>query len=176
MQASKIALVAGSGIAFGLYEGVFNTFLGGWFSWFHPVLALTVFFVALERRNYALLFCGTAGLVMDAFAINTPTLAVWRLLLAAAAMSVVSEKVLTNRSLYSAAALVVLGRAVDFGGLFAEEKFLALRGIRADLVPAWSEALGIVAWDVVLTVGLFVFGMFILRRYLRPRRLLNRYG
>lgn len=176
MSFTKFAVVAGMGLAVGLYESVFNTFLGGWVAWFHPVLSLTVFFVVLERRNYALLFCVAAGLVMDAFVIDTPTLAVWRLLLAAAAMSAVSEKVLTNRSLYSAAALVLLGRAVDFSWLLAEEKLLMLRGVQADLVPSWQEALGVVAWDVVLTVGLFVFGMFVLRRYLRPRRMLSRYG
>lgn len=175
MRYSKYAFVAVVGIAAGLFESVFVTFLGGWISWVRPIIPLAVFLVVLERRNFALFFCLCSGLVMDAFILGPPTLAVWRLLLAVAVMSAVADKVLTNRSVYAAAMLVVLGRSVDFSWLWIEQMLFDLRGIPTDLVPAKSEALGILAWDLGLTVGLFLFGMYVLRHYLRPRRMLNRY-
>ena len=129
-----------------------------------------------ERRDYALLFCACAGLVMDSFVVETPTLALWRLLLAVAVMSVVAEQVLTNRSVTRPRLWSWSAGAVNMGWLFIEEKILILRGIPAVTFPSWAECLGTVVWDLAITVGLFVFGMFVMRRYLRPRRLLSRYG
>jgi len=172
MRIHKYAVVAALGVAFGLYESTFLTFLSGWLAYLKPVLPGMVFFMLLERRGYALVFGACAGTVMDLFAVEYPTFAPWRLLFIAAILWIVSERVLTNRSVYSTIALVLAGRLLDWSWLAAAQWIFGLLGRSVRFAPGLVDLARVAASDLALTVILFVFGLLVMRRYLRPRRVL----
>lgn len=172
MRIHKYAVVAALGLAFGLYESTFMTFLPGWFAYLKPVLPGMIFFMLLERRGYALLFGACAGMVLDLFAVEYPTFAPWRLLFIAAILWVASERVLTNRSIYSTVAMVLAGRLLDWLWLVAAQGFYGLVGRSARFAPGLADLGRTMVSDLILTVALFLIGMLVMRRYLRPRRVL----
>ncbi len=172
MRIHKYAAVAALGLAFGLYESTFQTFLSGWPSFLKPVLPCLVFFMLLERRGYALVFGACAGTVMDLFAVENPSFAPWRLLFIASLLWIASERILTNRSVYSTVAMVMAGRLLDWSWLVAAQWLLGLVGRSVRFAPSLRSLGETAVMDLILTVALFFLGLFVMRRYLRPRRVL----
>jgi hypothetical protein len=170
MRILKYAAVILLGLLLGLYESTFQTFLVGWPSFLKPILPSLVFFMLLERRGYAIAFGVSAGIVLDLFAVEFPTFAPWRLVTIAALLWLASERLLTNRSVYSTVAMVLAARSVEWIWLGSVEALFSLIGRRAYLAPDFGSLAKIAAADLFLTVSLFFLGLFIMRRYLRPRR------
>jgi len=172
MRILKYAAVAALGLAFGLYESTFLTFVSGWLSYLKPILPSLVFFMLLERRGYALIFGACAGTVLDLFAVESPSFAPWRLLFIAATLWLVSERILTNRSIYSMVTMTLAGRLFDWSWLVTTEWIYGLMGRDVYLAPSLADLGRTAALDLVVTVALFIFGLLVMRQYLRPRRAL----
>lgn len=172
MRIHKYVGVAVLGIGFGLYESTLLTFLSGWAGCLRPILAGLVFFTLLERRGYALVFAGCAGAVMDLFAVEFPPFAPWRLMLIAAFLGLVSERVLTNRSVYSMVAMVSAARLLDWLWLVSVQWAYGMLGRDVRLAYGYGELGRIWGFDLAMTVALFLVGLLVMRRYLRPRRVL----
>jgi len=176
MSLHKYALVALLGLGLGLYEAVTLTFLGGWWASLHPVLPLMVFLIVMERKNYALVCGACAGLAMDLFAVEFSGYALWRLLAIGLLLAFMAQTVLTNRSLYAAAALMAIGRLADWLWLWLTERLLSIWHAAAGLAPQWSAGLKILGADLVFTALLFALGYSLFRRYFAPRQLRDKYG
>lgn len=170
MRILKYLAVILLGLMLGLYESTFLTFLSGWPSFVKPILPSLVFFMLLERRGYAIAFAACAGIVLDLFAVELATFAPWRLVTIAALLWLASERLLTNRSVYSTVAMVLAARLADWFWLVSVERLFGLIGRSAHLAPNVVSLAKTATADLLLTVSLFFLGLFVMRRYLRPRR------
>ncbi len=172
----KYCLVALLGLLAGLYQATTLTFFSGWWSGLQIVLPLTVFFIVLERRGWALAFAAGAGLSLDLFPLTVSTLAFWRYLAIVALLIVLGQTILTNRSLYAGMVLFALGQVLDWLWLWVVGWVYATWHVAYGVAPQWRQMLYSGAAGFLLTVFLCFLGFTFMRRYSAPQRQVTLYG
>lgn len=100
------------GFLCGLWEAGVSPFLPGVFS-IHPLLPVLVLFVIASGRSRSLAAAFAGGVMIDLFQPGFSDAAFLRYVLVVLLLDVISRHWLTNRSIYSAAALVLAGRFME---------------------------------------------------------------
>lgn len=166
MSPQRWVLLVLFAIGIGLVEATFVTLLPSPWREIRPVLEVSVLLVVVNKPKAALVFAGIAGLMLDVFRVDGPTFVFGRLIIVTSVVSLLAHALLTNRSVYATAALVIFARVFDrvlagihafFGNIFLES------GIRVDSIRSFFTT---VAWDIALLSACFVLLAMFTRRFL----------
>jgi len=165
MKLRRIILVIGLAIVAGVFESTALTLLPWPLTAIRPILPLIVFFIVMERSPEAVLFAGMSGAVLDLFALERSGFAVGRLILIALLLSFLAVSILTNRSVYSAIALVWFGRSVEWGWLGLQSRIPPYSTNAIALAPGWRDVGFSMGFDLLLATVLFLCGILLFRRF-----------
>jgi hypothetical protein len=113
MTKKRWGFVALSSVLIGLAQVCFFSLLPTPWREFQPVLPIAAIFLVLNRSTAAMVFAGIAGLVVDMFSPGFSKFVVAEYILITIALIFILETVLTNRSVYVMATLVVIGRTLS---------------------------------------------------------------
>jgi hypothetical protein len=149
-----------------LYEASFMPFLPSPWHEVRPMIQVSVLLVVLNRTRGALVYAGIAGLLLDLFRVDAGTFALGRMIAVTMILLLLSETVLTNRSIYATGALVFAGRIADALWIWIAHAIGS--GIfHLDIRIEPIQALGIVLlWDVGLLSLAFMALALFTRRFL----------
>jgi cell shape-determining protein MreD len=160
------ALVIVGAVVAGLLEATFLTLLPSPWRDIHPVIDGAVLFVILNRSKAGMVFGAVAGFLLDLFSVGPASFASARLLVVAAVISLLSITLLTNRSMYATAVLVVIARIVD---RFWVWMFSLAAGVLfhapIPMISFGSFAITLL-WDVGIVSACFIVLAFFTRRFL----------
>jgi hypothetical protein len=173
---SWILLLVASLLA-ALLEVSFFSFLPTPWREIRPVLQVIVLLVVLNSPRGAFVAAGVSGLLIDVFATDSGTFAFGRLIVVAFIATILSETVLTNRSLYATAGLALVARAMDRLLLFLTKE-VAGRIFQLDIrLEPLSSFFKTIAWDIGLLAVVFIVLALFTRRFLvTVSRSRERYG
>lgn len=158
-------IVVISAIVGGLLEACFLPFLPAPWRDIHPILQLAALFVVLSSPRGAFVFAGIAGIMVDLFRVDAGAFAFGRYILVTLCMVALSQTVLTNRSVYATAALVLSARVVDRLWLTLA-KFIGTGLFRLDIrIEPLTSFLTTVAWDIGLMTVAFIALAIFTRRF-----------
>ncbi|GEM_PF-4422965 len=162
----KLSLSSPFLVLFSLLVGMFQTtaltMLPAPWSVLKPVLAILPLLVLFAPPRQAYIFAVSSGFVMDLFALESPSFVTLRLLLLTASLLVLLRTLLTNRSIYTALALVGLIHALDWIVLTAAIHILPT--FSSSFTPAWLET-----WQAFVANLLFVLIYFVMHVKLAAR-------
>lgn len=159
-------LVVVSAIAAGFFESCFAPFLPTPWRDIRPILEFAALFVVLGTPRGALVFAGLSGLIVDLFRIDAGTFAFGRYIVVALLMILLSQTVLTNRSVYATAALIISARLADRLWLLVA-RFMGTTILRLDIqIEPLRSFLTSIAWDIGLMTIAFIALAFFTRRFL----------
>lgn len=154
-------MAVGMAAAVGLGEATLVTVLPAPLNYVRPLLAGCILLIVLNKPREALLAAALGGLVIDVFGLGESSFVCAGLIVAVAVASFLSSNLLTNRSIYSAVALAVAGRAVErvcvsvFSGISR-----VLFQTQVVIEPFFSD-LKIMGWDIAMVaLGFTAFVMF----------------
>lgn len=156
MMWGRLMLVGGLGLLVALYQASVVSFLPPWLQ-ARPFLPFVVLLLVSSSRSRAFVAAMAGACILDAYTLDYFSLALLRLPLIVFILDVIASRLLTNRSVYATAALVVLARAMDWFTAW----LLALMAIFLNLhdgVWLMPQAPGFVLlWDVLLSaIGFFL--------------------
>lgn len=167
MSKKSWALAVTASIFFGILEATLITLLPSPWRDFRPVLVVSVLLVILNRPKAALLHAAIAGLIVDAFS-GTGAFAFARFILITATVWIISDTVVTNRSIYATAALITTARLIDRIWIF-------VAGFAGNSLFAWNvqqepfvSTLITLIWDIGTISIAFMLLAFFTRRFLTP--------
>ncbi len=173
MRKSSWVLLGAAALAGGLYEAAFVSAAPFPFYYIRPVLPLCVMLFMLNRRPAAYLTAALAGIVLDLLLAAGDGWIMVRWLLVLLVVDTLSESVTTNRSLYSALALVVLARVLD-RLVWQVTSWLSFYVIRQHVpVESWRSLIGVLVVDAIITALVFVSVTFFTKRFvisINPRK------
>ncbi len=158
-----------AGFLLGMFEATLSTFLHGYTSFILPVIPFIVLLIVRDRPTHALIAAGSAGLVMDIFALGHPTFAIARLLIIALLIIFLARTFLTNQSLYAAVALTIIARTIDRSWL------MIVYWIRGSLPfiqmvhLSWPSAWRIAISDIIFVTVIFIFLTFLTQKFVIRR-------
>lgn len=112
MSKTKLLIAAILGLVTGLWEVMATPFLPGWLA-ARPFLPLVVLLLIASGRSRAYVAALAGGMVLDVYAFGSFDLATVRLLATVFFLDVLFLHFLTNRSLYAALGLVLIGRLFE---------------------------------------------------------------
>lgn len=148
-------------VAVGLAEATFTTLLPAPLNYLRPLLACCILLIVLNKTREALMAAALGGFVIDIFGLGDSSFSCVGLSVAAAVSAFLSSSILTNRSIYSAVALVIAGRVTErlclllIGGISQ-----LLFPVKAVIEPFVSDV-KIAGWDVMMVaLGFTAFVMF----------------
>jgi len=149
MRISSYAAVSVAALAAGLYEGSMVGSMPAVFAYIHPVLPVLIMFFLVKRPQAAYLTAGIAGLTVDLISAMPTGFTMARWLIAAFCIDLVSEHVITNRSLYGSWALVLIARLSEIALLgltyvffiFVLERELVLHDYRVYIYTVFIDML-----------------------------------
>ena len=157
----------------GLFEATFSTFLPTPWREIRPILDGAILLVVLNRPKYAFVFAAITGIILDVIPVEGSGFASARLIAIVALVMLLVQTVLTNRSVYATALLMVTARAADRVWLSVVSFLLRFgSGPAMHLEPlrfAWIT----LAWDIGLVSLGFISFAFFTRRFLMP---ITRFG
>jgi hypothetical protein len=159
-----IVVLAAIGSA--LLETCFLPFLPAPWRDIHPILELAALFVVLSSPRGALVFAGIAGIIVDLFRVDAGTFAFGRYIIVTILMIVLSQTVLTNRSVYATGALVIAARLADRLWLSLVQLIgtsLFRLDIRIEPLISFGTT---VLWDIGLMTVAFIALALFTRRFL----------
>jgi hypothetical protein len=155
-----------SAIVAAFLEACFLPFLPAPWRDIRPILELAALFVVLSSPRGALVFAGIAGILVDLFRIDAGTFAFGRYIVVILLMILLSQTVLTNRSVYATGALVILARLADRVWLMLVQT-IGTSLFRLDIrIEPFRSFLTTVAWDIGLMTVAFIALAFFTRRFL----------
>jgi len=174
MTWKSVLLYIVCGLFLGLYESTFATFATGVAAWVLPILPIVVLLVVRERMEAALLISGSAGIVLDLIATGGVGFAYARLLLITLLVVFLARTVLTNQSVYTALALMLVARICDRLWLFLLSWSRGWMPL-ADLTAAtWRIVWRVTVADLCLIAGAFILLALVSRRFVVDRGLGSR--
>lgn len=156
MRKSSWALVCAAALAEGIYESSFIGSAPGIFSYFRPMLPISVMLFLLNRRPAAYAAAIISGLAIDLLSASGAGWHLARYLLVMLAVDVIAVRITTNRSLYSAMALVVLARLTDriiWQFLTWAYLFLSRQALKA---VEWSSLPLTLGFDMLVAAIIFI--------------------
>lgn len=179
MNVRSWVFVAVASVVVGTFEATFVTLLPAPWREFRPIIDLTVLLIVIDRPRAALVFAALAGLILDAFGLGNGVFAFARFLLVASAVWALSESVITNRSVYASAALVVGARLIN-------RLWIWIAGLAGTGLFRWeiqqeplSSLVVTILWDLGTVSFVFMLLAFFTRRFLmsvaRPNRFYDRF-
>lgn len=155
-------------IIVGSFEATFVTLLPSPWREFHPVLNVAVILVIVNRARPALLYSAVAGLVLDTFSQDMGAFALARVLVITFTLWILSESVITNRSVYASIALVIVARLID-------KIWILIAHLLGNGLFRWDiqqepigSALLTFGWDVAIVGLSFILIASFTRRFLMP--------
>lgn len=163
MKIHSIAIALIGGIVAGIYEVTIGSFAPTFIQGIHPIIPGIALFVLYEHIEATILFAIIAGGIGDIFAVDAPHFDLAAYTSIALALLFLARSIFTNRSLYTAIALCLVGR---FGesiwmitiNIFQQTSSFA--GISWATTDQW--------WHVFLADGLIMsiayFSNFLIRR------------
>ncbi len=168
MTKRRWVIVIAASIIVGLAQVCFFSILPTPWREFQPVLPIAAVFLILNRSNAAMVFAGIAGFVLDLFSPGFYKFAVAEYILITLALIFILETVLTNRSVYVMATLVVIGRTLsiiwEVTAAFASNLFfkssLSYGSVQAFFISC--------LWDIAFVAILFFMIARFTRRFLIP--------
>ncbi len=132
---------------------------------FRPVLDCIVMLIVLRRPKGALLFAAIAGLVLDAFQVDSSGFVFGRIVCVAAILVLLSNSLLTNRSLYASLALALGARMIEGIWLLSAHVFGAVLFHWDIPIMPFTSFLITSVWDVVSVGVTFLIFVFFTRRF-----------
>lgn len=157
------------GLFLGLYESTFATFATGMAAWVLPILPITVLYVVREKMDAALLISGSAGIVLDLIATGGVGFAYARFLLITLLVIFLARTILTNQSVYTALALMIVARVCDRLWLFVLSWSRGWMPL-SDLVAAsWRIGWRVGVADLCLIAVVFITIALVARRFVIDR-------
>ncbi|MEO5927295.1 MAG: hypothetical protein ABIO72_01200 [Patescibacteria group bacterium] len=159
-------IVVLAAIVSALLEACFLPFLPAPWRDIRPILELAVLFVVLSSPRGALVFAGIAGILVDLFRVDAGTFAFGRYITVVVVMILLSQTVLTNRSVYATGALVIAARLVDRLWLSLVHFFgtsLFRLDIRVEPLLSFGTT---ILWDIGLMTAAFILLALFTRRFL----------
>lgn len=166
MNIRRWVLLVIAAILVGLFELSFVSFLPEPWRGFRPILDVVVLCVILGRPRVAMVFGAVAGATLDLFPVEGTFAASIRLLLIAAALSLLAETVLTNRSVYATGVLIITARTIEYLWLLVAASVAHLVSSTAASIPPISAVFTTLVWDVVVMSIVFIAIAQFTRRFL----------
>ncbi len=159
MSVRPMLTLTALGILLGLFEASFRSFFPSPFIHIRPLLPIMALYVVFGRWEGAIWLGFIGGLLIELFGLPQMTLAEIRFPLIAWLLSVTSERVFTNASLYAALAMGLIARCVDVLWLWG--------ALRISGVP-FSAAIDLSAFGQTLVIdALCIVMLFVLQTILR---------
>ncbi|MBU1034371.1 hypothetical protein KKF59_01520 [Patescibacteria group bacterium] len=165
MTRSRWILVIVAALLTGLLQVTFFSLLPEPFRGVQPVLILCVLGVAINRSDAALVFAAVSGLMIDLFTVGAGFLAFAEQMLVVSAVAIIAEKVLTNRSVYSAVALLLAARIMSYIWLAAMSFFSRLLFKTQIFIQPFNSLLVTMVWDALFMCTIFLLLAFFTRRF-----------
>jgi hypothetical protein len=175
MNSRRWILAALCGIFLGLIQATFLSLLPSPWREFQPVLATCVLLVVLNRSKHAILFSGVAGFVLHLFTVGGNSFAFIWLMVTTVIVTVISQSLLTNRSMYATAALTVFARIIFQSLAFIVLTISSFLFNTAYIIPSFRQLIVITAWDVALSCFGFLAVAMLTRRFQVTINRLNEY-
>lgn len=166
MNIRRWLLLIVSALLVGLFELSFVSFLPEPWRGFRPILDVVVLCVILGRPRVAMVFGAVAGATLDLFPVDGTFAASIRLLLIAAALSLMAETVLTNRSVYATGVLIITARALEYVWLLVASSASRLISTSAPAIPSIGAVVPTLVWDVLVMSIVFIAIAQFTRRFL----------
>lgn len=164
----RLILAAIVGLCAALYEVGAVSFFPPW-AGFRPLMPLIVLALVTGSRSRAVAMAVGGALVLDAYALDRFDFALVRLPAAAFFLAFVSERFLTNRSVYATAALALCGRLFDWMSAWALGWLAFLLDLHGRLWASPPAPLAVLAWDAIgVSVAFFLLAVFSGRFLTRP--------
>lgn len=166
MKRRRWVLVGIAALGVGLLQASFFSILPTPWRELQPVLPFATILVVLHRPRAALVFAAIAGFAVDLFSPGASRFAYAEYLLIAAAVAFLSETVLTNRSVYAAAALAAVARGLSrLWDVGVSAVSAVLFKTAAPFEPAVSFLITL-GWDLAVVATLFFLLAHFTRRFL----------
>lgn len=166
MTRTKWIVIIFAAVFAGLFQATFFSLLPQPYREIQPVLILCVLGVALNRSDAALVFAVISGLMIDLFTVGGGFLAFAEQAIVISAITTIADKVLTNRSVYSAAALLLSARFMSYVWFSSMSFFSRLLFKTQIMVQPIHSLLVTMLWDAVLMSAIFMMLAFFTRRFL----------
>ena len=151
-----MALIVLLAVLFGLFETSVSVFLPSPWSEIRPLLGIAILLVSLGKRNYAIIFGVVGGFVIDLFLMQDGLFAVGRMLVVVLLAALLSQTVLTNRSVYATTVLVIVARFIERLWVVVGNGLLVLLFHSSSHSLSLKSILYVMAWDIVFVSLLFL--------------------
>ncbi len=157
------------GICAGIWETALLPFLPNLFAW-RPVLPIAVILLVSSSREKALVAAIAGAVFLDAYGWSQTDFAILRYVLIILLLSYVSERFLTNRSVYATAALAVLARILDMVSSAVADGIGFWLGFSSESWQ-WPQALGwTLVWDAATAALAFLLIAAVTKRFVTMAR------
>lgn len=166
MTKKRWAAVAASSIMIGMAQASFFSVLPTPWREFKPALPIAVIILMLNRPSASLAFAGITGAVIDLFAPGVSKFVTAEHLSIVIALAFISETVLTNRSVYVAAALAVLARVISEAWEFIATFVSHTLFYAPNIAISFQSFMISCAWDIAAVSALFFMAALFTRRML----------
>lgn len=166
MNAFRIILLLLLSVTLGLYESVVSPFLPFPWNAFHPILGVLVLLVAMEKAGAALVAGVVSGFVLDVLVTGGAAFSAGRMAVIVVSLAALQSRVLTNRSLYAAVALVLSARMAEILWQIAAHAGHALFFRAPFYAPDWVASRAAMAWDAAFVAAGFFGISFFTQRFL----------
>ncbi|MBD3281543.1 hypothetical protein GF391_02240 [Candidatus Uhrbacteria bacterium] len=166
MRTGSYIAVSATAVTLGLYQTSLLGALPSWFVYIQPVLSIVVLFFLLKRPQAGYLLAGISGVVSDLISATPTGFSTARLLLTALVIDFAADFIITNRSVYGAAILIVIARLSEYlflGVAYYFYIFILERELLLQDVATYAIILGM---DLVLITGLFLSTSIFTKRFL----------
>ncbi len=166
MRASSYIAVAGLAILLGVYETSYLGSLPGSLHFVHPMVSFLAIYFLLKRPQAAYLTAAVSGLVVDLISSEPSGFAIARWLLTAFFLDLLSENIITNKSLYGSWILVAGGWLFENVIVWITYVFYLLILDREFIVSGFMPSLMTLAANIVIITVLFLGTSFFTKRFL----------
>lgn len=163
MRVHSIVIAIISGIIIGIYEATVSGFAPSFIQGIHPIVPGIALFVLYEHVEAAIVFSIIAGGIGDIFSVDAAHFDVAAYTIIALILLFLAQSIFTNRSLYTAIALCLVGRfGESMWMMFVNliHKMSLLSGISWMTTDRWWH----VFFADVLIMSAAYFSNFIIRR------------
>lgn len=152
------------GLCVGAWEMMVYPFLPTWLAW-RPLLPIAVLLLLVHGRGAALACVLAGSVILDTYQVAFSDLAFFRYALVIVMLNFFLRQWLTNRSLYTALGLMVIGRAVERGLAWAVGTFTQVIGATAYGWMHGPHEVAAFLWDMLWVAAGFII-LFSSRRFL----------
>jgi hypothetical protein len=165
MKIRKLLFLIFVGLLLGLFEATALSFLNPPLFWLQPIIPVLVILVAANRRRDAYLVAAAAGICSDVIALEAGRFSLAQNLATVFIASIIAERILTNYSLYSAAALVVQARIFNWLWLFVVQELYRLFSPQTRLIIDWPKMWPAIFSDAGIMGLFFMINAFLIKRF-----------